>query len=175
MCLLASWNFSLVRTINVSCILLSGMCCIFVKYPLQIFAYMERNISLKSNSMSWQIFSNRVVMHCRTYWLVFFDKKLGHKLVFGISIYHIFSCDFFHCLNLLKCFERFSLELEFFYIFSQSYHCQFIILLWFGNCILYLQTDFVKVLCPWSWAYCICNSLFDSMHLLMYFQILFGK
>ena len=146
---LVSWNFSLVRTIDIFCILLSGVCCIFVKRLLQIFTYMENNMFVRSVPVSWRIFDNCVVMRHEIHQLVLFSKKLGHKLVFGISVYHLAPQSFSHCLNVFRCFEQFGLKLGLFWFFSRSHHYQFIMLLQLSDYTLYLWTDFVEVLCLW--------------------------
>ena len=167
--LLVFWDSSLVCTVDVFCVLFFGIYCIFVKHFLQIFAYVECNMFVKSISMFLQIFSNHVVVCCKTHWLVFFGKKLKRKSVFDMSVYHLASQSLLRCPNFFRCFRQFGFELKLFWLSFQSHCCQFIILLRLGDYTPYFQTDFVKVLCFWFWEDWAYNFLFNSMHLLLHF------
>ena len=73
---------------------------------------MENNIFMSSISMSWRILDNRVVVRYGTCQLDFFGKKLGCKLVFGMSIYHFALQSPSYYPDFLGCFVQPGLELE---------------------------------------------------------------
>ena len=77
-----------------------------------MFANVKSNISVKSVSVSLQILNDHMIVRRGTCRLVFFGKKLGYKLVLGMSVYHLAFQSFPHCPNSLECPGQFSLELR---------------------------------------------------------------